>query len=210
MEDRFPMLRMRLQSGLPSGPGGLKKERECMQSAKEKRQKQLEALEYVERFRGTIWDATMQVLHDPYLAEDAFQETALRFLRYYHSVDTSMDVFVKYYLKEIARNAALTVYKRHHKIDLYWEDVPPDLPDNAPSLENVVVNREAVRITQELIGQLGEKYSTPLILFVRGMRYKEIAEALGISVNTVRERIAYGRSKLNALYERVYGEEGWK
>ena len=53
-----------------------------MQSAKEKRQKQLEALEYVERFRGTIWDAIMQVLHDPYLAEDAFQETALRFLRY--------------------------------------------------------------------------------------------------------------------------------
>ena len=121
-----------------------------------------------------------------------------------------MDVFVKYYLKEIARNAALTVYKRHHKIALCWEDVPPDLPDNAPSLENIVVNREAVRITQELIGQLGEKYSTPLILFVQGMRYKEIAEALGISVNMVRERIAYGRSKLNALYERVYGEEGWK
>ena len=38
----------------------------------------------------------------------------------------------------------------------------------------------------------------------------QIAEALGISVNMVRERIAYGRSKLNALYERVYGEEGWK
>ena len=118
MEGRFPMLRMRLQSGLPSGPGGLKKERECMQSAKEKRQKQLEALEYVERFRGTIWDAIMQVLHDPYLAEDAFQETALRFLRYYYCVDTSMEVFVKHYLKEIARNAALTVYKRHHKIAL--------------------------------------------------------------------------------------------
>ena len=126
-----------------------------MQSAKEKRQKQLEALEYVERFRGTIWDAIMQVLHDPYLAEDAFQETALRFLRYYYCVDTSMEVFVKHYLKEIARNAALTVYKRHHKIALCWEDVPPDLPDNAPSLENIVVNREAVRITQELIGQLG-------------------------------------------------------
>ncbi len=181
-----------------------------MWSAKEKRQKQLEAMEYVERFRGTIWDAIMQVLHDPYLAEDAFQETALRFLRYYHCVNTSMDVFVKYYLREIARNAALTIYKRHHKIALCWEDVPPDLPDNAPSLENIVVNREAVRITQELIGQLGEKYSTPLILFVQGMRYKEIAEALGISVNMVRERIAYGRSKLNALYERVYGEEGWK
>ena len=98
MEGRFPMLRMRLQSGLPSGPGGLKKERECMQSAKEKRQKQLEALEYVERFRGTIWDAIMQVLHDPYLAEEAFQETALRFLRYYYCVDTSMEVFVKHYL----------------------------------------------------------------------------------------------------------------
>ena len=114
------MLRTRVHSGLRGGSGGLRKERKCMQSAKEKRQKQLEALEYVERFRGTIWDATMQVLHDPYLAEDAFQETALRFLRYYHSVDTSMDVFVKYYLKEIARNAALTVYKRHHKIALCW------------------------------------------------------------------------------------------
>ena len=86
-----------------------------MQSAKEKRQKQLEALEYVERFRGTIWDATMQVLHDPYLAEDAFQETALRFLRYYHSVNTSMDVFVKYYLRESARGAALTGDERHHR-----------------------------------------------------------------------------------------------
>ena len=116
------MLRTRVHSGLRGGSGGLKKERECMQSAKEKRQKQLEAMEYVERFRGTIWDAIMQVLHDPYLAEDAFQETALRFLRYYHSVNTSMDVFVKYYLREIARNAALTIYRRHHKIALYWED----------------------------------------------------------------------------------------
>lgn len=87
MEGRFPMLRMRLQSGLPSRPGGLKKERECMQSAKEKRQKQLEALEYVERFRGTIWDAIMRCCTIPIwrrcVSGDGFALSAVLLLRGY-------------------------------------------------------------------------------------------------------------------------------
>lgn len=191
-------------------PGSLRKESEDMQSVKEKRQMQLEALEYVERFRGAIWDAIVQVLHDPYLAEDAFQETALRFLRYYHHVDTSMDVVVKYYLREIAKNTALTVYKRHYKIVLSRDGTPIDPPDTTLSIEEMVINRETVRIMKNLLHQLDEKYSVPLILSIRGMHYKEIAEMQGVSLNTVRERIYYGRTKLLAMYKKAYGEEGWK
>ena len=79
------------------------------------KEQQEEALAYVYRFRGAIWIEIKRILEDPYLAEDAFQETIFRFLRYYRRVDTSLDFVVRKYLLTIAKNAALLIYNKIYK-----------------------------------------------------------------------------------------------
>ena len=95
---------------------------------KKKQQEEAEkALEYLVRFRSAIWREIKSILDDPYLAEDAFQETALRFFRYYDNVDTSIDFVVRKYILTIAKNAALKIYKKHKKVCFPQEEESLDV-----------------------------------------------------------------------------------
>ena len=189
MEDRFPMLRMRLQSGLPSGPGGLKKERECMQSAKEKRQKQLEALEYVERFRGTIWDAIMQVLHDPYLAEDAFQETMVKAWRALPGFrgESGAKTWLFHIAVNTCRDMLRTGWMRMRR-----RSVPLEVMPELAGQED-----ERLREMTAAVLALPDKYRETVVLFYyKQMKIREIAEALHIPQNSVSSRLRRARAML--------------
>ena len=141
------------------------------------KEQQEEALAYVYRFRGAIWIEIKRILEDPYLAEDAFQETIFRFLRYYRRVDTSLDFVVRKYLLTIAKNAALSIYNKHKKIRLSREEESLDIEAQGPSVEDIVINKETVQEVIEKIRSMDEKYAMPLILFVvEDKSYKDVRD----------------------------------
>lgn len=179
-----------------------------------KRKKQQEeaekALEYLVRFRSAIWKEIKSILDDSYLAEDAFQETALRFLQYYKNVDTSIDFVVRKYVLTISKNVALTIYKKHKKVRPPKEEESLDIEAQEPSVEDIIINKETVQEMIDRIRRLDEKYAMPLILFlVQDKSYKEIAKILGISVEIARRRVYYAQEKLKQM---IYsqGKEGRK
>lgn len=174
------------------------------------KEQQEEALAYVYRFRGAIWIEIKRILEDPYLAEDAFQETIFRFLRYYRRVDTSLDFVIRKYLLTIAKNAALLIYNKHKKIRLSREEEFLDTEAQGPSIEDILINKETVQEVIEKIRSMDEKYAMPLILFVvEDKSYKEIAKMLGISVEAARQRVYYAQRKLKQLIG-SQGKEGKK
>lgn len=163
--------------------------------------KQQEALAYVNKFQGIIWQSIRRILLDYHLAEDAYQETVVRFLRYYNRINTAADIEVLCYLKAIAYNTSLTIYNRHYKVHLLEEADALALEDQTQCVEDIVINHETNKHIYELILQMDAKYSAPLLMHVQqGLPYRDIAKMLGISTDTARARVHRARNKLKAMY----------
>ena len=94
-----------------------------------------------------------------------------------------------------AKNAALKIYnknKRENDIGDAEEDIP-DISD----LETDIENRDNQRRLLEIIMSFDEKYSDVLIMkYYHGMKDREIAFKLGISLENVKIRLVRGKNKL--------------
>jgi len=72
---------------------------------------------------------------------------------------------------------------------------------SAPQAGHAV--RDRVERTLEALGQLPEKYRSPLVLRVwQGRSYQEIAETMNLPVKTVETRLLRARKKLRAKLSR--------
>lgn len=78
------------------------------------------------------------------------------------------------------------------------------LTDERQDTENAVIMDDSMRIVQEEIAKLPEKYGSILVLRdIDGVPYGEIADMLGIGLSNVKVRIHRGRELLkNRLIER--------
>ena len=80
---------------------------------------------------------------------------------------------------------------------LNWE-----LPSDAPSPNEDLTTREFYEHLQEAIAQLPETFRTTIVLReIEGLPYEEIAEITGVSLGTVKSRIARARIKLQSVLQ---------
>jgi RNA polymerase sigma-70 factor, ECF subfamily len=77
--------------------------------------------------------------------------------------------------------------------------VAGDPSDNAVSAEDRLLAAEQVKRFREALRQLSPAQRECLILRTQGMKYREIAEVLNLSVSTVGENIGRGLEKLKEL-----------
>ncbi|MBE6299899.1 MAG: hypothetical protein E7083_06145 [Bacteroidales bacterium] len=56
-----------------------------------------------------------------------------------------------------------------------------------------------IKDIKKVIATFPEEYSTPFSMYIRGFNYDDIAQALKLSVGTVKSRIFYMRQKLQIL-----------
>jgi RNA polymerase sigma-70 factor (ECF subfamily) len=72
-----------------------------------------------------------------------------------------------------------------------------EIPGDTPGPEEVLTTREFYEQLREAIADLPEVFRTTIILReIEGMTYEEIAEITGVSLGTVKSRIARARSRL--------------
>ena len=76
------------------------------------------------------------------------------------------------------------------------------IEDNASSVEEEAIRSEMSGCVQGLVAQLPEDYRTVLVLSeTEGLKNAEIAEVLGISVETVKIRLHRARARLKEILE---------
>ncbi|MBE9046519.1 sigma-70 family RNA polymerase sigma factor [Pleurocapsales cyanobacterium LEGE 10410] len=81
--------------------------------------------------------------------------------------------------------------------EMSWE-----LPDDAPSPSDDLATREFYEHLQAAISQLPETFRTTIVLReIEGLAYEEIAEMTGVSLGTVKSRIARARLKLQSVLQ---------
>ncbi len=166
--------------------------------------------EMVSRYWDRIYTMVHQLLRNPQDAEEVTQDAFIRAHR--GLVNFRGESAFSTWLYQIATNLARNRYwywwrrKRDKSIsfdqplsddnDLTLAEVIP-APTDSP--DDLTVNQEFVDRIALGMGKLGSKHREILILRnIKNMTYEEIAEILGISVGTVKSRIARARESLRS------------
>jgi hypothetical protein len=105
------------------------------------------------------------------------------------------------WLAQIARHAALGHRRRQRGHGALEE--APDLPDQSPTPDEFAASEEEAALVRDALTKLPEAYREPLILYYcESQSTKAVAEALGITEDAARQRLARGRELLR---DRVAG-----
>ena len=150
-------------------------------------------VEIVARHQGIVCGIALGILGDFAASEDAGQEAFLTAWRKMHEL--RQPERLRGWLGQIARNAALGQLRRRPGHDRLGED--PVITDEAPQPDQAAASQEEAGRGRETLSKLPELYRLPLILFYReGQSVRAGAEALGISEDALKQRLARGRELL--------------
>lgn len=132
--------------------------------------------------------AALRIVRDRQLAEDLAQEAYLRTAQAARAVPIE---HIEAFLHRTVRNLALDHLRRRRTRERYEEPMAADgtaldIPDDRPSSEAAMIERERVRLFEEALLSLPERARRAWSLSqVHGWSYMRIASHLGISKNTV-------------------------
>jgi RNA polymerase sigma factor (sigma-70 family) len=150
-------------------------------------------VEIVARHQAMVCGIALAILGDFAASEDAGQEAFLTAWRKFH--DLREPERLRAWLGQIARNAALGYLRRKRGHDPL--DDTMDLADESPSPDEAAANEEEAALVRDSLAKLPETYRLPLILFYReGHSVHAVSEALAISEDAVKQRLARGREML--------------
>ncbi len=140
---------------------------------------------------------------DEHAVEDVLQETRLRAWRH-PPADTSG---AGGWLRRVATNVALSM--RSSESARRLREVSVARPEQTYATDELVARVEMQRAVAEAVLRLDEPYRAAILLrFFDDLPPREIAERLGLPVETVRTRLKRGLAQLRGQLDRRYGERG--
>ena len=131
------------------------------------------------------------------VAQEIVQET---FLRLHQHAGSLQNLNIRAWLYRVARNLALNEHaaarqKNLQPVDRESESLYRD--DKSP--ETLFLQNEREERIRQAMARLSSAQRECLVLRTRGMKYREIAEVLQITVSSVGENIQRGLEKLRTL-----------
>jgi RNA polymerase sigma-70 factor (ECF subfamily) len=131
-------------------------------------------------------------------AEDIIQQTFLRLMR--HILRNGPERNLRAWLFRVARNTSVDLYRSENRwrCDIEAAVLSQGCPDPAPNPEEKVILEECKRQFESARAQLTPKQRRSILLRAEGLRYREIAVILGVSVQRVVELVQRAISSLEA------------
>jgi RNA polymerase sigma-70 factor (ECF subfamily) len=156
----------------------------------------------VARFQDGIYSLTLRMLGSSQPAEDATQET---FIRAWRRIDTFRGGSFRSWLFTIAANQARDELRRRRRRPASSLDQARDDPDRAdldppsddPTAQEEVERLEMRAALERALQTLPDDWREVVVLSdIHGMDYREVAEATGLALGTVKSRLSRARSRL--------------
>ena len=145
---------------------------------------------------------------DDYVVDDICSRSFEKAYRQIQTYDPKKSQFLTW-LCTIAKNTALDYLEQDKKIHpkdriVYIDDSDPsgveDIADKTEDALNSLIKNETEEERQKYIDRLPELYRTVARKrLIDGMKYNEIAENLGLELNTVKTRIRRAKSIIDEL-----------
>jgi RNA polymerase sigma-70 factor (ECF subfamily) len=162
----------------------------------------------VERYEGQVAATVIGMLGTGEEAEDAGQET---FIRFYRSLDRFRgDSSIATYLTRIAINQSLDAIKRRQRwtkrfVSRDEEEVM--LTELVHDATEEIGARERAELVRGAIQTLKADHRSVVVLrMIEGYSTRETAEILGLPVGTVTSRLSRALDKLEAVLDPLVGE----
>lgn len=159
------------------------------------------ALEYFfQEYMELLYYRALGYVKEPLVAEDIVQEVFIRFWDNRQKVDISVSV-AGYLTRSVVNSAKnylehISVRQRYEKEFLSENPDKAEEPSEAEDLEQL---RERLKI---FVDSLPEKCREIFLLAcIEGLKYREVAERLGVSVNTVKTQVKSAYAKLRSDFE---------
>jgi len=149
----------------------------------------------------------MHLVRDKHLAEDLFQDTAVRVFK---NVDKfSKNSNFKSWVMVIMRNTFINDYRKKKRRRKIYDKNVDTYTFN--SLANSVENEgEKNFVVMELLGmieRLDENIKKPFVMSYEGFKYEEIAKEMELPVGTIKSRIFQARKQLKKQFSILYKEK---
>lgn len=145
--------------------------------------------QFIKKYYSSIYQYCFLHIHDRDHAEDLTQET---FLRFFETIDTYTEQGrVKSYLYCIAGNCMKNYFKK--KKELLPGELP-EMPKN--NTGDIELRLDVERAVDSLPEELRE---ITILFFFQGLKQREIADLLNISVPLVKYRIREAKKRLAAI-----------
>jgi RNA polymerase sigma-70 factor, ECF subfamily len=157
-----------------------------------------EVLVYFEQLRLPVFRYLLRKTHDAGRAEDLTQETFLRLCR--HLLDNKPLENPKAWLFTVANNLAIDIVRSDgNAVDLdehNWREIEESRSALQSDPESLLIQKERLDRLQMAVVNLTPLQRECLHLRAEGLRYREIADLLGISVSTVADAVRRATVKL--------------
>ena len=135
-----------------------------------------------------IYSFALFITHSDILAEEVTQEIFIKV--WTHRAELSGIRNFSAWLKTLVRNQAYTYLGRLAKERLILQEIGQRSPHSSNDTETAVLDQEYNRLLQEAINQLpSQQQKVYLLSRHQGLKHEEIAQHLGLSVNTVKNHM---------------------
>ena len=150
-----------------------------------------------EKYKDDLLGLAVTLLRDSELAEDDVHDVFVSFAR--TAGGFTLSGTLKGYLSTCVANCARDKNRLKSRLDVGLDAAEDVRTDSDDPVLYAVGSEQAGRL-QEVLGRLPYEQREIIVLHLhQEMRFREIAQALGISINTVQSRYRYGLEKLRSI-----------
>src|SRR5881296_870571 len=161
--------------------------------------------ELVRTYSGPIYHVAYRMTGDAAEASDAVQDIFLKIFR--NIGGFKGEAALKTWIFKIAFSEILNRlrwWKRRHRFATVSLDEPPNgnmtgysVADAGPTPEQILQSKEQEAAIQQALKRLSSEHRSIIVLRdIEGFSYNEIADVLGVSIGTVKSRLARARGDL--------------
>ena len=150
-----------------------------------------------QKYKDDLLVLAAAILNDTAHAEDVLHDVFVSFVR-------ALDGFrltgsLKGYLATCVANRARNVNRQKHNRTMGLENADAVQTDSSQPQQSLIYNEQMQKLN-DAMHELPDEQREVIMLHLRnGMKFRQIAEALDISVNTAKSRYRYGIEKLRQI-----------
>lgn len=149
------------------------------------------------RYKDDLLTVAMALLADPDAAEDCVHDVFVHFADVPADMQASKNL--RGYLMRCVANRAKNLIRREHLQPVHQTDEQDYAGEQDCPEGRLIISEESMRVF-EAMARLPAEQREVITLHVHGqMKFRQIAEQLDISINTVQSRYRYGIEKLRTF-----------
>lgn len=156
------------------------------------------------RYKNLVYSVVLRMVNDTEEANDLAQEI---FIKLYKNLDKYQPEYkFSTWLIRISTNHVIDYHRKRKQETVSIEEMPYEVT-NYMTPEKEYVKKEEIKQLECAIKTLPDLYKIPIVLYhQQGLRYQEIADAIGEPLSKVKNRIFRGRKMLRESLEKGKGE----